>query len=173
MNIRTASSEADISYSINGGTINTFVITTISSYKHSNFNILPNVNNLVNGTLTFNVLTFNVLSPTQWSGNVVFTRTSGAGSNVFVSVKTDAGFIANQASFPANNTFAVSLPTSESYLYIYMESAGGGWVIGTEGFTQAVGEYTNVYADNRNWRRYVIGNYQGTLNYNFTTFFDD
>jgi hypothetical protein len=68
MNIRTASSEADISYSINGGTINTFVISTISSYKHSNFNILPNINNLVNGTLTFNVLPAN--TRTGWYGKI-------------------------------------------------------------------------------------------------------
>ena len=56
MNIRTASSVADINnYSITGGTINNFVINSISPYKYYNFNILPNVNNLVNGTLTFNV----------------------------------------------------------------------------------------------------------------------
>ena len=67
MNIRTASSEADISYSINGGTINTFVITTISPYKYSNFNILPNVNNLVNGTLIFNL----VPERTGWYGTIV------------------------------------------------------------------------------------------------------
>jgi hypothetical protein len=109
-----------------------------------------------------------------WSGNLVFTRTEGAGINVVVSVKTDAGFIANQATFPANNTFAVSLPTFESYLYINLESAGGGWVIGTEGFRQNVGEYTNVNADGRLWHRYVIGGYDmDTLNYDFVTFYDD
>jgi hypothetical protein len=109
-----------------------------------------------------------------WSGNLVFTRTEGAGINVVVSVKTDAGFIANQATFPANNTFAVSLPTPQSYLYINVESAGGGWVIGTEGITQNVGEPTYVNANNRIWRRYVLGSYDmNTLNYDFTTIYDD
>jgi hypothetical protein len=108
-----------------------------------------------------------------WSGNLVFTRTQGAGSNVVVSVKTDAGFIANQAVFPANNTFAVSLPTPESYLYVYVSSAGA-WAIGTQGFSQDVGEYTPVSADNRTWRRYVLGGYDmDTLNYDFITFYDD
>jgi hypothetical protein len=54
MKITTPSSVSDISYSINGGTINNFEITTISSNKYSTFNILPNVNNLINGTLTIN-----------------------------------------------------------------------------------------------------------------------
>jgi hypothetical protein len=108
-----------------------------------------------------------------WSGNLVFTRTSGAGSNVVISVKTDAGFIANQATFPANNTFAVSLPTPESYLYVYLESAGA-WEIGTQDFTQDVGAYTPVVFDYRTWRRYVIGDYDlDTLNYNFTTYYND
>jgi hypothetical protein len=56
MNIRTDSSVADSTYNISGGTINSFVINSISPYKYYNFNILPNVNNLVNGTLNFNVL---------------------------------------------------------------------------------------------------------------------
>jgi len=108
-----------------------------------------------------------------WSGNLVFTRTSGAGSNVVISVKTDAGFIANQATFPANNTFAVSLPTPESYLYVYLESAGA-WDIGTQDMRQDVGEYTNVVFDNRTWRRYVLGGYDlDTLNYDFTTYYND
>jgi hypothetical protein len=108
-----------------------------------------------------------------WSGNIVFTRTSGGGSNIVVSVKTDAGFIANQAVFPANNTFAVSLPTPESYLYIHLGSAGA-WVVGDEGFSQDVGGYTNVNADGRLWRRYVIGGYDmDTLNYDFETYYDD
>jgi hypothetical protein len=108
-----------------------------------------------------------------WSGNLVFTRTSGAGSNVVVSVKTDAGFIADQAVFPANNTFAVSLPTPESYLYIHLGSAGA-WVVGTEGFEEDIVEYTNVNADGRLWRRYVIGDYDfDTLNYEFITYYDD
>jgi len=108
-----------------------------------------------------------------WSGNLVFTRTSGAGSNVVISVKTDAGFIANQATFPANNTFAVSLPTPESYLYVYLESAGA-WEIGTQDFTQDVGAYTNVVFDFKTWRRYVIGDYDmDTINYDFTTYYND
>jgi hypothetical protein len=108
-----------------------------------------------------------------WSGNVVFTRTEGAGTNVVVSVKTDAGFIANQVVFPANNTFAVSLPTPESYLYIYVSSAGA-WEIGTEGTRQNVGEPTIISADNRTWRRYVLGGYDmNTLNYDFTTYYND
>jgi len=108
-----------------------------------------------------------------WSGNLVFTRTEGAGSNVVVSVKTDAGFIADQAVFPANNTFAVSLSTPESYLYVYVSSAGA-WQVGTEGMRQDVGEPTIVSADNRTWRRYVLGGYDlDTLNYDFTTFYDD
>jgi hypothetical protein len=108
-----------------------------------------------------------------WSGNLVFTRTSGAGSNVVVSVKTDAGFIANQATFPSNNTFAVSLPTPESYLYVALGSAGA-WAIGTQEFRQDVGAGTYVFADNRGWYRYVIGGYDmDTLNYDFTTFYDD
>jgi hypothetical protein len=108
-----------------------------------------------------------------WSGNLVFTRTSGAGSNVVISVKTDAGFIANQAQYPGQHTFPVSLPTPESYLYIHLGSAGA-WAIGSEGFRQDVGGYTNVNADGRLWRRYVIGGYDmDTLNYDFITFYDD
>jgi len=108
-----------------------------------------------------------------WSGNLVFTRTSGSGANVVISVKTDAGFIANAAPYPANTTFAVSLPTPESYLYVYLESAGA-WEIGTQDFTQDVGEYTSVVFDFKTWRRYVIGDYDlDTLNYNFTTFYND
>jgi hypothetical protein len=109
-----------------------------------------------------------------WSGNLVFTRTSGAGSNVVISVKTDAGFIANFATFPANNTFAVSLPTPESYLYIHLGSAGA-WAVGTEGFEDNVVEgFTYVNADGRLWRRYVVGDYdEDTLNYEFITFYDD
>jgi hypothetical protein len=108
-----------------------------------------------------------------WSGNLVFTRTSGAGSNVVISVKTDAGFIVNQATFPSNNTFAVSLPTTESYLYVGLGSAGA-WAIGTQGFRQDVGAGTYVFANNIGWYRYVIGGYDmDTLNYDFTTFYDD
>jgi len=108
-----------------------------------------------------------------WSGNIVFTRTSGAGSNIVVSVKTDAGIIANQAVFPANNTFAVSLPTPESYLYVYLESAGA-WEIGEWDFRQNVGAYTPVVFDFKTWRRYVIGDYDmDTLNYDFTTYYND
>jgi len=108
-----------------------------------------------------------------WSGNLVFTRTSGAGSNVVISVKTDAGFIANQAPYPANTTFAVSLPTPESYLYVYLESAGA-WEIGEQDMRQYVGEYTSVVFDFLTWRRYVIGDYDlDTLNYDFTTFYND
>jgi hypothetical protein len=69
MNIITDFLDSDISYSIDGGTINSFVITTISSYKHSNFNILPNINNLVNGTLNFNVLS--QAERTGWYGTIV------------------------------------------------------------------------------------------------------
>jgi hypothetical protein len=108
-----------------------------------------------------------------WSGNVVFTRTSGAGSNVVIYLKTDAGSIATAATYPANTTFAVSLPTPESYLYVYLESAGA-WEIGTQDFTQDVGAYTNVVFDFKTWRRYVIGDYDlDTLNYNFTTYYND
>jgi len=108
-----------------------------------------------------------------WSGNLVFTRTSGAGSNVVISVKTDAGFIANQATYPANTTFAVSLPTPESYLYVYLESAGA-WEIGEQDMRQDVGEYTSVVFDYKTWRRYVLGDYDyDTLNYDFTTFYND
>jgi hypothetical protein len=73
MNIRTASSVADISYTINGGTINNFVINSISPYKYVNFNILPNVNNLVNGTLTLNSIT-NPQPPTNLLANIVENR---------------------------------------------------------------------------------------------------
>jgi hypothetical protein len=96
MNIRTASSEADISYSINGGTINAFVITTISSYKHSNFNILPNINNLVNGTLTFNVINTAPAPPTavqatlaenQNSANITWNAPTYTGNTAIQSYK--------------------------------------------------------------------------------------
>jgi hypothetical protein len=70
MNIRTDSSLADINnYSISGGTINNFVINSISPYKYYNFNILPNVNNLINGTLNFNVLPQPAES-TGWHGSI-------------------------------------------------------------------------------------------------------
>jgi len=90
MNIRTASSAADISYSINGGTINTFVITTISSYKHSNFNILPNINNLVNGTLTFNLIQ-PPSTNTGWYGNLyIVNQIIGGGGRYFIFKASDA-----------------------------------------------------------------------------------
>jgi len=145
--------------------------------------------NFVDGTITFEKLSSALQTKLEgfdtrlialedaggagWSGNLVFTRTEGAGSNVVVSVKTDAGFIADQAVFPANNTFAVSLSTPESYLYVYVSSAGA-WQVDTEGMRQNVGEPTIVSADNRTWRRYVLGGYDlDTLNYDFTTFYDD
>jgi hypothetical protein len=109
-----------------------------------------------------------------WSGNLVFTRTEGAGSNIVIYLKTDAGFIANAATYPANNTFAVSLPTPESYLYVKVQSGGGGWEVGTQNFRQNVGEPTYVFENNVLWYRYVLGGYDlDTLNYDFTTYYDD
>jgi hypothetical protein len=111
-----------------------------------------------------------------WSGNIVFTRTSGAGSNIVIYLKTDAGFIANAATYPANNTFAVSLPTPESYLYVNVQSGGGGWEVGTQGFDEdeEFGEPTSVFENNVLWNRYVLGGYDmDTLNYDFTTYYDD
>jgi hypothetical protein len=77
MNIRTASSASDINSSITGGTINNSVINSISPYKYYNFNILPNINNLVNGTLTFNVL---LPTGTGWYGNLyIYNENLGIG----------------------------------------------------------------------------------------------
>jgi hypothetical protein len=47
-------------------------------------------------------------------------------------------------------------------------------VIGDEEFRQDVGDFTNVNADGRLWRRYVLGGYDmDTLNYDFQTYYDD
>jgi hypothetical protein len=109
-----------------------------------------------------------------WSGNIVFTRSQGGGSNIVIYLKTDAGFIANAATYPANNTFAVSLPTPESYLYVKVESGGGGWEVGTQNFTQNVGEPNFAFENNVVWYKYVIGEYAGSqLDYDFTTYYDD
>jgi hypothetical protein len=103
---------------------------------------------------------------------VVFTQTSGgATSGIEVSVKTDITFIADRANYFTQNTFAVTLPTPESYLYVHVDTTNN-YSILTEDFSQNIGQFYYVYADSRLWRRYIIGNYQGTLNYNFTTRFN-
>jgi hypothetical protein len=132
MNIRTASSEADISYSINGGTINTFVITTISSYKHSNFNILPNINNLVNGTLTFNVLSIPVPGPTASitttaPDNTIVNGTSTTITPVFTNATTvtiNGNVTVEEQAITSNVALTVSPTTTTTYTLLVTNSVG-------------------------------------------------
>ena len=77
MTIRT-SSVADISYTISGGTINNVNSIESSPYIYSNFNILPNINNLVNGTLTLNVLG----PPSGWFGELLIYSSSTSESKL-------------------------------------------------------------------------------------------
>jgi hypothetical protein len=154
---RNSASIQNIEFSISGGKYR----------RNANiFYFTPNNNCINEGTL---IIRSKVL---PYSGNVVFTRTSGEGSQV-VSLKTDISFIADQVVYTEYNDFLVSLPTLESYLDVCLQTqAYDYWVMSGEGFRQNVGAFTIVQADNRSWRRYVIGNYQGTLNYDFSTFYD-
>ena len=102
---------------------------------------------------------------------MVFTQTSGgATSGIEVSVKTDITFIADRANYFTQNTFAVTLPTPESYLYVHVDTTNN-YSILTEDFSQNIGQFYYVY-DDLIWRRYTVGAYVGTLNYNFTTRFN-
>ena len=83
MNIRTSSSVTDISYTISGGTINNVVTTESSPYVYSNFNILPNINNLVNGTLTLNVLG-PPPSNTGWYGDFTITNDGDSQAAMYI-----------------------------------------------------------------------------------------
>jgi hypothetical protein len=146
MNIRTASSEADISYSINGGTINTFVITTISSYKHSNFNILPNVNNLINGTLNFNVLSvqaptasITTTNPNIVSGNSttitpIFTNATTVTINGNVTVEQE----------PITSNVAITVRPTTTTIYTLL-------VTNSNGVTREASVTINVTAQSINW----------------------
>jgi hypothetical protein len=152
---RNSASIQNIEFSISGGKYR----------RNANiFYFTPNNNSINEGTL---ILRSKVL---PYSGNIVFTQTSGgATSGIEVSVKTDTTFIADRANYFTQNTFAVTLPTPESYLYVHVDTTNN-YSILTDGFSPNIPGVNYVFADSRLWRRYIIGGYQGTLYYNFTTF---
>ena len=110
-----------------------------------------------------------------WSGNITFVKNAGGGSQQFITIKTEAGFIATDYIYNSgSNVFSVSLANPSSYLYISM-SNNGSWDITNNLFSQDVGRPTYVFENNRTWERYTIpSQFMGSnLTYNFETYDND
>lgn len=110
-----------------------------------------------------------------WSGTITFVKQAGGGSQQFISIKTEAGFIATDYIYNSgSNVFSVSLASLSSYVYISMYGAGS-WDITNNSFSQNVGEPSYVFENNRLWERYTIPEeFLGdNLTYNFETYYND
>lgn len=110
-----------------------------------------------------------------WSGNITFVKQAGGGSQQFITIKTEAGFITTEYIYnTGSNVFSVSLVSLSSYVYISMYG-NGSWDITNNSFSQNVGEPTYVNENNRTWERYTIpSQFIGVnLTYNFETYYND
>ena len=110
-----------------------------------------------------------------WSGTITFVKLQGGGSQQFISVKTEAGFIATDYIYnTGSNVISVSLASLSSYVYISMYG-NGSWDITNNSFQQNVGEPSYTTENNRLWERYTIPeSFIGeNLTYNFETYYND
>lgn len=176
--------------SVNIADSSAIINNTITSNAIADNSIINN--NFANGSITTDKLTTalqNILvdfderitaletPPVQqgWSGNITFVKQAGGGTTQFITIKTEAGFIATDYTYNSgSNVFSVSLASPSSYLYISIYGVGG-WSTNNKAFAQAVGQPTYVAENNRGWLRYTIpSEFIGqNLTYNFSTYYDD
>lgn len=154
-----------------GFTITNF--TTNPLNEENTMSMIVNENQIDDGSCSATLLITYV--PPGWSGNITFVYQAGGGTTQFITIKTEAGFIATNYTYNSgSNVFSVSLASPSSYLYIQLVGAHN-WDITNNSFSQAVGSPTYVREDGRLWERYTIpSEFIGqNLTYNFSTYDND
>ena len=179
MNIRTSSLVEDITYTISGGTINNIVVSTSSPYKYLNFNILPNVNNLVNGIIF--VVTYPPPVTIGWFGTFIVSNVIASGSDpryftaclAFnnVAISNTIQINGNQIhTFTIQGQDGLPLPTSTLQLKVTAESGTTGISVSAyDGFS--ITNFTNNPPTQENTLHMIVNSNKlinGVLSASFT-----
>lgn len=163
------------------GAYDGFTITDFTNNpldEENTLSMLVNENHINDGSceLTLLVTYEPPPPPTGWSGNITFVNNSGTGGfQQFISIKKSTGsLLATDYIYNSSNNVLSASTNSDFYLYISIYSSGD-WNWDTSSFSQAVGDYVDVFENNRGWRRYTIpSQFIGqNLTYNFSFFYND